>query len=300
MTTTKSINSDIKLCDQTEIKMPLEKKRDKCSICFIIFTDENRIKHRTYCKLCRNEKRKRTLELNKNSNKFIGEKCSIILIHDIQVEGMKLCKSCRNQQIKESKIRNKENLIDQNKKYYKKNKEKIAEYYKEHYKQNKDIYLNNNKKWRNNNKAILNEKARIRCVVDDNYRIKRNLRNRLNICIKKNKSTMEYIGCDLDFLKLWLKSNFTKEMTFENYGSYWHIDHVIPCANFDMTNENDIFNCFRWTNLQPLGASKNMSKNNSINHIEIINHYNKVKLFAKTHNIILPDFNYNKYIDISI
>ena len=108
---------------------------------------------------------------------------------------------------------------------------------------------------------------------------------------------MKYIGCDLDFLKQWLESHFTEQMTFENYGSYWHVDHVIPCSKFNLENENEINNCFHWTNLQPLESSKNMSKSNKIDHDNIKSHYKKVKLFAKKHNINLPELNYKKYLN---
>ena len=40
------------------------------------------------------------------------------------------------------------------------------------------------------------------------------------------------------------KTNFTEEMTFENYGPYWHVDHVIPCSKFDLSNDENIGNCF--------------------------------------------------------
>jgi hypothetical protein len=219
-----------------------------------------------------------------------------MLTPEIQVKGRRLCKPCSNKLRTDSKLRNKEKVKEQNKKYNEQNKEKIAEYYKEHYQQNKETYLNNNIKWRNDNKDIINEKARIRCITDHNYRIKKNLRNRVHVCIKKNKPTMEYIGCDLEFLKQWLQSNFNEHMTFKNYGSYWHIDHVIPCSKFDLTNEQNIFDCFRWTNLQPLEASENYSKNNSVDFDQVKSHYKKVKSFAKKNNITLPNFNYKNYI----
>ncbi|AGD92421.1 intron encoded hypothetical protein [Megavirus lba] len=45
-------------------------------------------------------------------------------------------------------------------------------------------------------------------------------------------------------------------MTWENHGSYWHFDHVKPCASFDLSNDDEILKCYNWTNYQPLKAIK--------------------------------------------
>ena len=129
---------------------------------------------------------------------------------------------------------------------------------------------------------------------------RKNYRKRLHSCITKNKHTCEYLDCDINFLKMWLESNFSENMTFENYGKYWQVDHVIPCAKFNLTNDDEIAHCFRWTNLQPLTIKENLSKHDNINSEEIINHYKKVKLFAKKYDINLPKLNYKKYIELEI
>lgn len=69
-------------------------------------------------------------------------------------------------------------------------------------------------------------------------------------------------------------------MNFENYGSYWHIDHVIPCSKFNFSNEEDIMFCCCWTNLQPLEAKLNLSKNDKIDKPMIELHYKKAQEFA--------------------
>lgn len=286
-----------------EPKKPLE----KCSICSIDFTDENRIKHCTFCKACRltkyQEYSKTRLEdyTNNPSEKIINcSTCSIELNPENKVKNRPICKVCYNKKTNEYKKNNKEKIKEKAKEYYENNKEHHKEYCKEHYKNNKDTYMENNRKWRQDNKETINEKARERLKVDFDYKLKRNLRRRLLYCIRKDKSTMEYTGCEISFLKKWLESLFTEEMTFDNYGSYWQVDHVIPCSKFNLENENEIYNCFHWTNLQPLESKENLSKSGSINNSLIKSHYKKVKKFAKENNVEIPELNYKKYLENDI
>jgi len=48
-------------------------------------------------------------------------------------------------------------------------------------------------------------------------------------------------------------------MTWENHGE-WHIDHIKPCASFDLSDKKEQIMCFHYTNLQPLWGSDNLSK----------------------------------------
>ena len=48
-------------------------------------------------------------------------------------------------------------------------------------------------------------------------------------------------------------------MSWENKG-IWDIDHRRPCASFDLTNEEEKYMCFHWTNLQPMWHVENMEK----------------------------------------
>jgi len=157
--------------------------------------------------------------------------------------------------------------------------------------------LKNNQKWRNDNKEELNIKAKIRNKTDENYRLKKALRVRLHKCIKKDKSTMVYIGCDLEFLKKWLSFNFNEKMSFENYGPYWHLDHVLPCSKFNFECEDDIYKCFIWYNLQPLEGTLNMSKHNNINEQEFLNHFEKIKKFATENKLELNLEKYKEYFN---
>ena len=64
------------------------------------------------------------------------------------------------------------------------------------------------------------------------------------------------------------------DMKWENYGSYWHVDHVYPCSLYDFSVEENRLKCFNWTNLTPLEGDENLKKSNKLD-IDLIQHYRK-------------------------
>jgi hypothetical protein len=38
---------------------------------------------------------------------------------------------------------------------------------------------------------------------------------------------------------------------WKNHGKIWHIDHVIPCAYFDLSKDNEQKKCYHFKNLMP-------------------------------------------------
>ncbi|NBQ17559.1 hypothetical protein EBU24_04530 [bacterium] len=83
--------------------------------------------------------------------------------------------------------------------------------------------------------------------------------------IGKSKHTMELLGCSIEELKIYLEKQFVKGMCWNNYGKKgWHIDHILPCASFDLTDPEQQKICFHYTNLQPLWAKDNYKKRDKV------------------------------------
>lgn len=81
----------------------------------------------------------------------------------------------------------------------------------------------------------------------------------------KAASIRELTGCSLAELKTHLEGQFQSDMTWENHGMEgWHIDHIRPCASFDLTDPEQQRKCFHYTNLQPLWAVDNLSKGSKV------------------------------------
>ena len=142
------------------------------------------------------------------------------------------------------------------KKYKRDHKIKLVEYAQKY---NKDYYQKN--KIKILSRVISYTKNRL--DNDINFRLIHRIRKRIWAVLKginKSKSTMKLVGCHIDLLRLHLQSKFQPGMSFSNYGK-WHIDHIIPCARFDLSKASEQKKCFHYTNLQPLWAKENLTKN---------------------------------------
>lgn len=97
---------------------------------------------------------------------------------------------------------------------------------------------------------------------DTKSKIVSNIRKRVRHVMKGQglKRCEMYFGCTPEFLKNWLESQFTPEMSWDNYGILWHIDHKKPVAAFNLELEEDRKQVNHYTNLQPLTAIDNAKK----------------------------------------
>lgn len=126
-----------------------------------------------------------------------------------------------------------------------------------------------NSKWKNRcpilrRKMIREWKAKQRSI-NPIYRIIEGFRSRLSIIARsKEDHTVDLIGCSPNQLRNHLQSLFKKGMTWDNYGSHWHVDHILPVSSFDHSNDQHIRQCWHWTNLRPMKASDNLSKGKKI------------------------------------
>jgi len=72
-------------------------------------------------------------------------------------------------------------------------------------------------------------------------------------------SVIVILGFAMD-IKIHLEADFTPSMSWENYGSYWEIDHIVPLSHFDEKDPNSVRDAWHFSNLQPLEKSLNRSK----------------------------------------
>lgn len=128
-----------------------------------------------------------------------------------------------------------------------------------------------------------NAKIRKKYNTDEKYRLIQILRSKIHKILNGISTSYENIlGCDLEFIRLWLEIRFDDNMTWDNLGYCWEIDHILPISKFNFDNENDKNICFHWTNLQPLTKEENRNKRAQIqlhhyfNNIINVNRFNSV------------------------
>jgi hypothetical protein len=148
----------------------------------------------------------------------------------------------------------KEKIAERDRLYHQANKERMEKYYKEYYLKNRDKVAEKRKK------RILQHGRK----YTTNSKIKHNISARIRVELKKhgmtkNQKSLDYCGCTVAFLIDYLATQFTSGMAWDNYGE-WHIDHIRPCASFDLTDPEQQKQCFHYTNLQPLWAEDNLRK----------------------------------------
>lgn len=171
---------------------------------------------------------------------------------------MKLCRTCGIAQplecFSKKGVGRRSQCKSCNKHYYDKNREKLVAWARNYYKENKATLLV---------KSSAYQKARKK--VDPDFKVRANFRARLHNALNgvaKYQTTMELLGCSIAALRAHLQAQFTTNMSWDNCGK-WHIDHIKPCAKFDLTKEAEQKACFHYSNLQPLWAKDNMKKSDN-------------------------------------
>jgi hypothetical protein len=94
-------------------------------------------------------------------------------------------------------------------------------------------------------------------------------RNRIKSAISRRTiravkhSSSKDLGCNATFFKAYIGAMLKPGMTWENYGTEWHIDHVVPLV-FAGDDVDGIRMLGDYRNLQPLWAMENMRKSDEM------------------------------------
>ena len=164
------------------------------------------------------------------------------------------CKACVSAHAKKYKEKNPEKVRASHRKYRKNNREKCRAAVMLCHRNNREKYLASKRKWK--------KKKRKTCPM---FRMIHCLRNRIRDVLRgrnKSASTMALLGCTIEKLKKYIQNQFVDGMTWDNIGTTWHMDHMLPVSLFDLSDPEQQRRCFHYSNLQPLFASDNISKGN--------------------------------------
>lgn len=136
-----------------------------------------------------------------------------------------------------------------------KNREKRRKYLRDYYKENKESILEYNRL-----------RDRRKRKEDDLYRLKYNLSHNLRERVKRldssKGSTIDYLGCTIEELLMYLNEN---PYGFK-YGDYGlDIDHKVPTSS--ATSKEELYLLYHYSNLQllPTYYNRHIKKNNKFN-----------------------------------
>ena len=174
------------------------------------------------------------------------------------------CKKCKYDKSKKYINITPEKKAIYNMTYRKNHSEELKISKKDEYERHKDKYIS---------RALTYQKTK-------KGKLKHNIRTRIGNAIKnRSNSSKDLLDCDIDLYISYIEFQFDNEMTWDNYGDLWQIDHVNPICNFNLENDIEQKEAFNWKNTRPLKTYENLSRSKNSNLIDI----NK-------HNIIVCNF----------
>ena len=135
----------------------------------------------------------------------------------------------------------------------------------------------------------INDYIKNRLKTDLNCKLASYIKNRLYKAYKtqnvmKTNKTFDLLGCSHSFFKSWIIHQLYGNMTIENYGSVWQIDHCLAVATFNLLGEIDMKNCFNWIILRPMYVKDNIFKGDKIDYHLYLLQEVKTKYFLKLIN----------------
>lgn len=171
---------------------------------------------------------------------------------------------------------NRERLLAQNKTYRSDpvNRQKSIENAKRWRLENPERNKQSNRNYITKNRAVVSSRkidyVLRRRKTDLQFRLLMVLRTRINCAIRgvegadKSARTVALLGCSVEFFKSFLESQFKPGMSWDNHGTVWQIDHVIPIAKFDITTPDGQRQAFNYSNCQPLLCELNAAKKDQL------------------------------------
>lgn len=168
------------------------------------------------------------------------------------------CRDCDRKDKQKWDVDNKQHCLEYSEQYRKQNKQKIKKYNKEYYSKNQEKLKEYSKQYKQGNVEIVRNQYK----KNFNYY---SMLNAINFLLKgkiQTSKVFDKLPYTLQQLKSHLESQFTPEMTWNNYGDYWEIDHIIPINTFNLSSSDEpkFKICWSLANLRPLEKSLNRSR----------------------------------------
>ena len=185
-------------------------------------------------------------------------------------------------QQREYYLANKEQINARNKAYYHENKEAVKQAQRKYVERTRRKTSEYQKSWREQNVLYIKQYHKRYYlenreeIIEKSIRYQQScpkakaakaLRRRLYSVIRTKglySGTKDLLGCSFEDFRDYIEAQFKGCMSWDNYGRAWNLDHIIPCAAFDLSNPDQVRQCFHFTNIRPLWRMTNLRKNKHI------------------------------------
>ncbi len=187
------------------------------------------------------------------------------------------CRTCKRRKSNEQAAGHRDHNRERSRRWYQDNQEHAREYrsrpeFKRYRSKYMKVFWEMNPQYReryfaknkDHIRATRRKNEAKRLASDLNFRLGKALRSRLRSAIVGNcrgGSAVRHLGCSIAKLRDYLEERFQVGMTWANWGKRgWHIDHIKPLVSFDLSDPEQFMRAAHYTNLQPLWARDNQSK----------------------------------------
>lgn len=158
---------------------------------------------------------------------------------------------------------NREKVNEKSRRWRERNREKVAEYNRRYRAENAGLVSGIKREWNERNPAAVAAHGAKR-RANPKYKLEATIRTRLHATLAKGAKsarTFDALGFTIDDLRHHLERQFTRGMTWANYGE-WHVDHILPLSGFSYETPNcpDFRAAWALSNIRPLWAGDNIKK----------------------------------------
>lgn len=145
------------------------------------------------------------------------------------------------------------------------------------------------REFKENNPEWMKEWYRFKRKTDIRYALSNYFSRYISWSLRRNKRQRHWekiVGYTLLDLMDHLERNFEPDMTWDNYGSEWHIDHIIPLSSFSFSSYQDVAfkEAWRLMNLMPRWATTKIARLHGSNQIGNINKGASILLNNNNHH----------------
>ena len=154
---------------------------------------------------------------------------------------------------------------------------------KKYYYNNQTRILNDKKTYNKNNRSKINTYERLKRKNDPIFNLFCNIRHRTKYAFKSQtiEKINDLIGCSNYFFRKWIIHQLYGDMTIENYGKIWCLDHCYPLSKI---KENELNKYTNWVNIRPMYIKDNIIKGDKIDYRLYLLQQIKANYFLKINN----------------